>query len=133
MLFDHDAMLQLSWNGEGWWHSLVPAHLGTWRLDPQIGEIGDAGKWSKTDPKEAKALMSAAGYSNGIDLRYIYTNNACGERFNQWAEAVVQMLKGASGRRSRSRTTTVSTSPARGRARRRSLASGSIDNRRRSC
>ena len=93
MLFDRDAMLQLSWNGQGYWHNMVPAHLGKWRLDPKGPEMGEAGKWFKADPREAKALMTAAGFPNGIDVRYIFTNNAYGERFNQWAEAVAQMLK----------------------------------------
>src|SRR3712207_8894393 len=45
----------------------------------------------KPDPREAKALMTAAGFPNGVDTRYIYTNNAYGERFNQWGEAVAQI------------------------------------------
>lgn len=93
LLFDRDAMLQLSYGGQGYWHNQVPAHLGKWRLDPKGSEIGEAGKWFKPDPGEAKALMSAAGHPNGFDTRYIYTNNAYGERFNQWAEAIAGMLK----------------------------------------
>jgi len=93
LLFDRDGMLQLSWNGQGYWHNYVPAHLGKWRLDPKSAEIGDTGKWFKHNPQEAKQLLSAAGHPNGIDVRYIFTNNAYGERFNQWAEAVSAMLK----------------------------------------
>lgn len=93
LLFDRDSMLQLSWNGQGYWHNYVPAHLGKWRLDPKSAEIGDTGKWFKHNPQEARQLLTAAGHPNGIDVRYIFTNNAYGERFNQWAEAVAAMLK----------------------------------------
>jgi ABC-type transport system substrate-binding protein len=71
----------------------VPAHLGKWRLDPKGAEIGDAGRWFTHNPQEAKKLLAAAGHPDGIDVRYIFTNNAYGERFNQWAEAVAAMLK----------------------------------------
>jgi peptide/nickel transport system substrate-binding protein len=93
MLFDRDAMLQLSWGGQGYWHNYVPAHLGRWRLDPKGPEIGDTGMWFQANPREARHLLTAAGFPDGVEVRYIYANNAYGERFNQWAEAVAGMLK----------------------------------------
>lgn len=92
MAFDRDAMLQLSYDGQGVYHNIVPAHLGKWWLDPKSADAGDAGKYFKHDVREAKALLAAAG-AVGLQFKFIYTNNAYGERFNQWAETAATMLK----------------------------------------
>ena len=94
MLFDRDSLLQLSFTGQGTYHNFVPAFLGKWWLDPKSGEMGDAGKWYKRNVAEAKQLLEAAGQSK-MAFRFIYTNNAYGERFNQWAEATASMYKEA--------------------------------------
>ncbi len=92
MAFDRDAMLTLSYDGQGQYHNIVPAYLGRWWLDPKGSEIGSGGKYFQRNIREAKQLLEAAGQS-GIKPRFIYTNNAYGERFNQWAEAAAAMMK----------------------------------------
>ncbi len=92
MAFDRDAMLQLSYDGQGVYHNIVPAHLGKWWLDPKSADEGDPAKYFKHDVREARAMLQAAGVSS-LQVRFIYPNNAYGERFNQWAEAAAAMLK----------------------------------------
>lgn len=92
MAFDRDAMLQLSYDGQGVYHNIVPAHLGKWWLDPRSSDAGDAARYFKHDLREAKAMLQAAGVSN-LQFKFIYTNNVYGERFNQWAETAATMLK----------------------------------------
>jgi ABC-type transport system substrate-binding protein len=84
MAFDRDGLLALvraPMDDEGGeWPNIVPAGLGSeWWLDPKSAEMGDAAKWYKYDVAEAKALMDAAGYGDGFDIRLhfsstIYTN-----------------------------------------------------------
>lgn len=92
MAIDRAALLQLSYDGQGWWHSFVPAYLGKWWADPQASEAGESARFFKHNVREGRALIQAAGLS-GMQFKYIYTNNAYGERFNQWAETVATMLK----------------------------------------
>jgi ABC-type transport system substrate-binding protein len=64
----------------GEWPNIVPAGLGQqWWLDPKSAEMGEPAKWYKYDVAEAKKLMDAAGYGDGVDTRLhfsstIYTN-----------------------------------------------------------
>jgi len=84
MAVDRDGLLELvraPMDDEGGeWCTIVPAGLGRqWWLDPKSPEMGDPAKWYKHDVAEAKALMEAAGYSDGLDMRLhfsstIYTN-----------------------------------------------------------
>jgi peptide/nickel transport system substrate-binding protein len=69
--------------------NFVPASMGKWWLDPK--NAGDAATYFTYNPKEAKQLLQAAGFENQ-PFRFIYTNNAYGERFNQGAEATAGML-----------------------------------------
>jgi peptide/nickel transport system substrate-binding protein len=92
MAFDRDSLLQLSYDGQGAYHNIVPAHMGKWWLDPKGSEIGEAGKYFQRNIRDAKAMLEAAGLA-GLQFKFIYTNNAYGERFNQWAEATAAMLK----------------------------------------
>lgn len=89
---DRNAMLDLSWGGEGVWQNMVPASFGRWWVDPKTDA---AGKWSKFDLKESVALLKAAGYdeTKRLDFKYIYTPNGYTVRYNQWAESVAGMLK----------------------------------------
>ena len=85
MSHNRDGLLKLLWGGEGWWHNLVPAYMGEWRLDPKAAlQKGEAwAKYYEYNPAEAKKLLEAAGHKDPI--QYIYSNNAYGDRFNQMA------------------------------------------------
>jgi peptide/nickel transport system substrate-binding protein len=92
MAVDRDAMLDLSWGGEGVWQNMVPGSFGRWYVDPKTDS---AGKWFKYDLKESVALLKAAGYdeSHKLNFKYVYTPNGYTVRYNQWAESVSGMLK----------------------------------------
>jgi peptide/nickel transport system substrate-binding protein len=99
MAQDRDALLELAYNlkklkaagidAKGPWNNLIPAGMTRFWLDPQGKDQGDAAKFFKYDPKEAKALLSAAGYPDGFSTTYQYTANAYGKGFNDTAEAII--------------------------------------------
>ena len=95
MAIDRDALLSLIYLNRGAWTSAIPANFGAWRVDPKSPEMGQAGQWFKHNPAESKKLLAAAGYANGFPVKFNYSNNIYGERFNQEAEAVAGMLKEA--------------------------------------
>lgn len=92
MAVDRDAMLDLSWEGEGAWQNMVPISFGRWYVDPKTDA---AGKYFQFNLKEAVALLKAAGYdeSKRLDFKYVFTPNGYTARYNQWAESVAGMLK----------------------------------------
>jgi peptide/nickel transport system substrate-binding protein len=93
MSIDRDGILTLAYESKGSWLSAIPGSFGNWRVDPKSADMGAGGQYFKYNPAESKKLLAAAGYANGMPLRYIFTNNIYGERFNQVAEAVAGMLK----------------------------------------
>ncbi|MGI8549420.1 MAG: ABC transporter substrate-binding protein, partial [Dehalococcoidia bacterium] len=94
LALDRDALIQVAYNGEGAWSNLVNPGLGKWHLDPKGTEIGDAGKWFKHDPAQAKALIQQAGFAD-TQFKYIYPNNAYGDVYNGYADAARGMLADA--------------------------------------
>jgi peptide/nickel transport system substrate-binding protein len=74
--------------------NFLPASMGKWWLDPQGKDAGPSGEYTKYNAGEAKKLLQAAGYENQ-QFRFIFANNAYGERFNQGAEATAGMLNEA--------------------------------------
>ncbi|MGH2587767.1 MAG: ABC transporter substrate-binding protein [Dehalococcoidia bacterium] len=92
LAIDREAWGELIYLGEGVkFLNAVPASMGKWWLDPQSKDAGDGARWFKSDPAEAKKLLQAAGFE-GQQFRFIFANNAYGERFNQGAEATAGML-----------------------------------------
>ncbi len=97
---DRDALLKLTWDGEGWWQNMVPVHLGKWWTDPKDPANRPSTRWfgsgdRKKDLAESVALLKAAGYdeSKKLPIKYYYTPNGYTDRYNQWAEATQSMLK----------------------------------------
>ncbi len=95
MAVDRDGILQLAYEGKGAWQTFFMGQFSKYRLDPKGADLGEGAQWFKYNPAEAKKLLSAAGHPNGLETRYIFTNNIYGERFNQVAEAIASMLKDA--------------------------------------
>jgi ABC-type transport system substrate-binding protein len=92
LAIDRDAWADLIYLNEGTKYlNFVPASMGKWWLDPKGGDAGAGAKWFKFNPGEAKKLLQAAGFA-GREFRFIFANNAYGERFNQGAEATAGML-----------------------------------------
>lgn len=95
MAMDRDAIVSLRFAGQGGrYNTSIPSSMGRWWQDPQAADAGPGGQWVKYDPKAARDLLKAAGVDN-VPLRFIYTNNAYGDAFNQEAEAYAGMLKEA--------------------------------------
>jgi peptide/nickel transport system substrate-binding protein len=93
MSIDRKAWLDVIYNGQGSAYlNAVPASMGKWWLNPQGADAGPGGQWFKHDPRAARELLRTAGQDN-MALRFIFTNNAYGDVFNQGAEATAGMLK----------------------------------------
>ncbi len=82
MLIDRDAWIDAFYNvstfkkagypAESRWNSHIASGWeGIW-LDPQGKDLGDGAKNFQYNPGEAKKLLSAAGYPNGIDTTISY-------------------------------------------------------------
>jgi peptide/nickel transport system substrate-binding protein len=92
---DRQAWGELLYLGEGVKTlNFVPASMGKWWLDPTSDDAGEGSRWFRSDPREARQLLQAAGFE-GQQFRFIFANNAYGERFNQGAEATAGMLNQA--------------------------------------
>jgi peptide/nickel transport system substrate-binding protein len=92
---DRQAWLDLLYMSQGkHFINALPASMGKWWLNPESADAGPGAANYKFDPKASRDLLKAAGMEN-MPLRFIFTNNAYGDRFNQGAEATAGMLKEA--------------------------------------
>jgi peptide/nickel transport system substrate-binding protein len=55
-----------------YWNTNLAAGAGAWWLDPRGKDFGPEGQWYKFDIAEAKKLLAAAGYTNGVEVSSIY-------------------------------------------------------------
>jgi peptide/nickel transport system substrate-binding protein len=98
LALDREALIDLASGGHGGAkHNLINAGF-VWYLDPDSDEMGDAAQYFTRDLDAAKQLLSAAGYSDGLDTDFHYTSNAYQAfvpYYNPTAEAVPAMLREA--------------------------------------
>ncbi len=81
---DRDNLIQTLFNGQGQW-ALAGGTPSMFTQD-EVKQI------LKYDPAQAKQLVSAAGYPNGIDVEFMY-NAAYGDTFKTKAELLQSQLK----------------------------------------
>jgi peptide/nickel transport system substrate-binding protein len=92
MALDRDEMINVVYNGRGNWNNAVPWALSEWWLDPRGADMGPNAKFFKHDPAEAKKLLAAAGYPDGMKVDLISTPGYS-QTFNQQVELVAAQLK----------------------------------------
>jgi peptide/nickel transport system substrate-binding protein len=75
------------------WHTALPATTEGWWLDPKGKDFGPNAKYFKHDPAEAKRLLAAAGFPDGI--RNVASNYVTGPELPtvKHAEVIDAMLK----------------------------------------
>jgi len=94
MAINRDEMLATVFNGRGGWNTSVAWALSEWWLDPQGPDFGPNARYFKYDPAEARKLLAAAGYPNGMKIDLISTPGY-GQRVIQQVEVIQQGLKSA--------------------------------------
>jgi ABC-type transport system substrate-binding protein len=92
MALNRDGMIQTVYAGRGNWNNAIPWALSEWWLDPRGPDMGPGAKYFKYDPAEAKALLAAAGYPDGLKVEMLSTPGY-GQIFVQMVELVQQDLK----------------------------------------
>jgi peptide/nickel transport system substrate-binding protein len=82
MSWDRDLYIDVFSNGEkfrsagmpveSYWATALSAGTGAWRLDPKGKDFGPNAKYFKQDIAEAKKLLAAAGYPDGLEVTSSY-------------------------------------------------------------
>lgn len=75
------------------WNNLIPAGMKKFWLDPQSADQGESASLFQYNVEAAKAELAAAGYPDGFDAKYQYTENRYGSTFNSIAEVNIQFLE----------------------------------------
>jgi peptide/nickel transport system substrate-binding protein len=94
MALNRDGMIQTVYAGRGNWNNFIPWALSESWLDPRSAEQGETAKFYKYDPAASKALLSAAGYPNGLNVELLSTPGY-GQTWVQQVELTQQDLKSA--------------------------------------
>jgi len=92
MGLDRDEMINTIYNGRRNWNNAVPWALSEWWLDPRGPDMGPSANYFKYDPVEAKKLLAAAGFPDGMKVTLISTPGYS-QIFNQQVELVAAQLK----------------------------------------
>jgi ABC-type transport system substrate-binding protein len=78
-----------------YWFTAMGAAPG-WRIDPRDSEFGENGKYYEYNPDEAKKLLEAAGYKDGMEVIANYIKgtelNTNGRDYAKQVEVRLQML-----------------------------------------
>lgn len=82
MTWDRDAYVSAFTNADNfeaeglpvntYWNTALPSAYGGWWLDPRGSEFGENAKYFEFNIEEAKALLAAAGYPDGIEVTSSY-------------------------------------------------------------
>jgi ABC-type transport system substrate-binding protein len=77
MSYDRDLWIETIYNTTSFqdiglpvetrWHSHISSGVDGWWLDPQGPEFGENAKYFEFNPEEAKKLLAAAGFGNGVE------------------------------------------------------------------
>ncbi len=89
---DRDEMIKVVYSGRGNWNNAIPWAFSEAWLDPRGPDMGPNAKYFKYDPAEAKKLLAAAGYPDGLKVDMISTPGY-GQIWVQSVELVQQQLK----------------------------------------
>ncbi len=76
------------------WNTALNCSAEGWWLDPEGKDFGPNAKFFKHDIAEAKKLVAAAGFPNGLDAEahHIITNDY-GAEFPKWVEVLLGMVR----------------------------------------
>lgn len=92
MGINREERIQVIHAGRGNWNNAVPWALSDWWLDPRGPDMGPNGKFLNYDPAEAKKLLAAAGFPDGMKVDMIATPGY-GQVWVQAVELMQQSLK----------------------------------------
>jgi ABC-type transport system substrate-binding protein len=104
MVLDRDAYLETfsnvsTFKNAGYpietrWHSHVSSGWDGYWVDPQGKDMGDGAKYFQMNVAEAKKLLDAAGYPNGIDTQVAYISTTeYGSLFPKQCEVLAGMMR----------------------------------------
>ncbi len=84
-----EAWVKGLYQGKGQRDFLVPYPMAKWRLAEN--NVGPAAQWRKYDPTQAKQLLTAAGYPDGLEMKFFVTQRY-GAAYLEHANLIVSDL-----------------------------------------